>query len=78
MLYNIKDTPDNYDAIVEIPIRGNGVEHEKFSNVKLVSITPEGNPMSPGRLPMNIIGAHLLQGALCLCSKDFPIPSCVS
>lgn len=45
--------PDNYDAIVEIPIRGNGVEHEKLSNVKLVNMTPEGDPMSPGRLPMN-------------------------
>lgn len=45
--------PDNYDAIVEIPIKGNGIEHEKLSSVKLVNMTPEGNPMAPGRLPMN-------------------------
>lgn len=39
-----------YDTIVEIPIKGNGIMHEKVSNVKLVDMTPEGSPFDPGQL----------------------------
>lgn len=42
---------NDYDAIAEIPVMGDGVEHEKLSAVKLVSVTPAGTPIEPGELP---------------------------
>ncbi len=42
---------DLYDAIAEIAITGDGIEHEKLSAVKLVSMTPAGSPLDPGKLP---------------------------
>ncbi len=45
--------PDNYDCKVEIPVLGDGVEHEALSAVKLVKMTPEGTPLNPGKLPVN-------------------------
>ena len=44
------DVPDNYDAITEIKIIGDGVEHEPLSAVKLVEMTPAGTPLQPGKL----------------------------
>ena len=44
--------PDNYDCMVEIPIMGNGVEHDQLSSVKLLKITPAGTPLAPGKLPI--------------------------
>lgn len=45
--------PDKYDCKVEIPVLGDGVEHEALSAVKLVKMTPEGTPLNPGKLPVN-------------------------
>lgn len=41
-----------YDTMVEIPIKGDGIEHEKVSDVKFTSITPVGTPFDPGKLPI--------------------------
>lgn len=47
------DVPDNYDAITEIKIIGDGIDHEPLSTVKLVNMTPAGTPLEPGKLLKN-------------------------
>lgn len=50
---NYWDVPDNYDAIAEIKIIGDGIEHTPVSAVKLVDMTPAGTPLEPGKMLIN-------------------------